>query len=271
MTDKLERKLDMVQKMLFALLKSQGHVHVVGGYAWGYTSNDDPFIVLYPEADYLKHKSCRVYPQDFAKLPPEIVATKPDTGPDDPGDKDRAQKKGIYHECAKMLVVTYDGKETQMGPEKRFSDVLWVAQPDRRPQTADGGRQTAERKAQTAAPADAPAAEQHEEALDLARSVYGAAWQERLAELCRLYSEHKVSALDGLNRVQVGALKVGLLLRRDFHELGKSMYGERWPDICLRNCQRIATEFVDHDTELTDDQVGKLLAGMQTLRAKQPA
>lgn len=117
-----------IGKMLVALLRSSNNIHWVAGYAFGRTSNDDPFVVLYPAGDHLKFQVCRVYAHDFRKLPAEIVEQMPATAPEHPGDKEKAQRQENYRSCALMCVVTYDGKETQMGPEKRFSDVVFVAQ-----------------------------------------------------------------------------------------------------------------------------------------------
>lgn len=120
-------QLDQIAKMLRAQLKSASHIWWIGGYVYGVTSNGDPFIILYPAAENLKEKVVRVYSQDFRKLP---VYIKTDT---DGGDteanpnKDQARKKGIYHECPPFEIVTCDGRDTQMGKERRFGDVLRVS------------------------------------------------------------------------------------------------------------------------------------------------
>lgn len=124
----MSNDIDQVKKMLTALLKSQGNLHWIGGYTHGRTSNDDPFIILYPSAEHLKHKVCRVYPDQFRKLPAFIDTAVPTHATDSNPDKDKAQAKGIYRECPPFQVLTFDGKDTSMGPEKRFSDVLYVPQ-----------------------------------------------------------------------------------------------------------------------------------------------
>ena len=135
----------MLLKMMTVLMKSQklwghsGHYHIAGGYCWGNTPDGASFLVLYPKADYLKEKICRVYADDyqFAEIPEAIRATQENTGLDTTKDKEWAQKKGVYHLCPTMGVLTSDGKETQMGHEKRFAGVLWVAKPKReQPPTA---------------------------------------------------------------------------------------------------------------------------------------
>lgn len=115
-----------IEKMLTAVLKSAGHIHWIGGYVCGRTSNDDPFIILYPAADYLQEKAVRVYEHDFKKLPAFISTNDVPGDTDNNPSKDKAQRRGIYHECPVFQIVTYDGRETQMGREKRFGDVLYA-------------------------------------------------------------------------------------------------------------------------------------------------
>ena len=276
-TNRLEMKLDQMNKMLSALLKSNNNYHVVDSFAWGYTSNDDPFLVLYPAGDHLKHKVCRVYPHDFGKLPSEIVNTKPDAGPDDPGDRDRAEKRGILKKCALMGICTYDGKETQMGAEKRFSDVLWVSRkgqtapaqdaPPAQPQAKAPATPSANGKPKAPAEVNPAGADvlAGEECIKLAKSIYFENWMPRLAELCRGATEGKISGIGELSNTQAAAVRDALILRRELHLLGGKKYGDKWPATCQRNVRRIGGEFVDHDTELTTEQVQRLIDGLKTL------
>jgi len=118
------------EKMLLALLKSEGLVEWVGGYVFGETAtNGHPFVILYPAAEQLVNKVCRVYQHDFVKLPGFIVTqdfqgeARSRTDP----TQEEAVKSGIFHECPRFQVVLYHGRDTQMGREKRFSDVLFVS------------------------------------------------------------------------------------------------------------------------------------------------
>lgn len=128
----LHNDVATLTKMVAALLKDQStkgmnRYHVIGGYVYGQTGNNDPFVILYPIQEYLTEKICRVYPQDFKKLP-SFINTKDVPGDTDENpDKGKAMKRGIYHECPAFGVATFPGKMTQMGPEVRFSDVLWVS------------------------------------------------------------------------------------------------------------------------------------------------
>lgn len=119
--------LKQVWLMQRTILKGQGHLHRIGGYVCGRTSNDDPYIILYPDGDLLVHKAVRVYKEQLKQLPPfiNIDNIEDDAGGGNP-DKEKAKKKGIYRECPLFEVMTYDGKDTQMGPEKRFSGVLRI-------------------------------------------------------------------------------------------------------------------------------------------------
>ena len=116
-------ELEQVAKMLRAQLRGAGHLWWIGGYVYGVTGNNDPFIILYPADEKLNEKVVRVYPHDFKKLPGFI---QPLDGGDTEANpnKEQARKKGIYHECPIFEIVTFDGKETQMGRERRFGDVL---------------------------------------------------------------------------------------------------------------------------------------------------
>lgn len=117
-------QLDQIAKMLRAQLKSAGHVWWIGGYIYGQTSNGDVFVILYPAAENLKEKIVRVYDNDLKKLP-AFIPTDVDGGDTEANpNKDQARKKGIYHECPPFEIVTCDGKDTQMGKERRFGDVL---------------------------------------------------------------------------------------------------------------------------------------------------
>ena len=159
MNDKLTLdKLSAVEKMLTALLKSNDIIHWVGGYVQGRTTPKDdqrigdPFIILYPASERLNHKICRVYEHDFAKLPDFVDTDVPeDARVDDNPDRDKAIKKRVYRPCPPFLITIYEGKETQMGPEKRFLDVVRVSRPkDETPQPTSPAPQPP-------APAPAPA------------------------------------------------------------------------------------------------------------------
>lgn len=118
-----DERLARIETMLRALLGDKATAWI-GGYVYGETSREDTYILLYGVSERLVEKVCRVYPQHFkllpAFIPTENVQGKTDSNP----NKEVARRKGIYHECPPFEIVTTLGKETQMGPERRFGGVL---------------------------------------------------------------------------------------------------------------------------------------------------
>jgi hypothetical protein len=126
MNESDSQRLKVIEDMLTALLKSQNHIHWIGGYVYGKTKGGDPFVILYPAAEYLQEKACRVYPQEFKKLPQFIPTQNVQGKTRGNPNKGEARELGIYNECPMFQVITYDGKDTPMGNEKRFGKVLRV-------------------------------------------------------------------------------------------------------------------------------------------------
>ena len=148
-------QLDRIERMLRAQLRGAGHVWWIGGYVYGQTSRDDLFIILYPADEKLSEKVVRVYPHDFKRLP-VFIPTDVDGGDTEANpNKEQARKKGIYHECPLFEIVTFDGKETQMGKERRFGDVLRLSRAASEA-TAQGVR-SAPMPTQPAQPSSSPA------------------------------------------------------------------------------------------------------------------
>jgi hypothetical protein len=128
-----DQLLNQIAKMLRAQLKGTGHIWWIGGYVYGQTSRDDLFIILYPADERLTEKVVRVYPHDFKKLPAFIPTEGIDAGDTDANpNKEQARKRGIYHDCPLFEIVTFDGRDTQMGKERRFGDVLRVTNVERK-------------------------------------------------------------------------------------------------------------------------------------------
>lgn len=120
------QRLRIIEDMLTAVLKSQNNIHWVSGFVYGKTKKGDPFILLYPANARLVEKVCRVYPGEFSKLPP-FIPTKDIRGKtrDNPNRPD-AIELGLYNESPMFQILTYDGKDTPLGKEKRFGKVLRV-------------------------------------------------------------------------------------------------------------------------------------------------
>lgn len=138
----MKSQLDRIEAMLKAILASDNHIHWVGSYAHGRTSTGDPYIVLFPASDKLEHKICRVYESQFKRMPDFVNTAVPASvkpSKNTPA-KDRATA------CQNFQVITSDGKDTQMGAEKRFFDVLAIS--SRVPQETAVTRPTATRQPQ---------------------------------------------------------------------------------------------------------------------------
>lgn len=148
--------LEQVAKMLRAQLKGAGHLWWIGGYVHGVTGNDDPFIILYPADEKLQEKVVRVYPHDFKKLPAFIPAGAAGGDTEANPNKEQARRKGIYHECPVFEIVTFDGKETQMGRERRFGDVLRLSRKAAEAAQAAQQKQGHGQPPQRPAPAQSP-------------------------------------------------------------------------------------------------------------------
>lgn len=147
-------QLDRIERMLQAQLRGAGHIWWIGGYVYGQTSNGDLFIILYAAAEGLKEKIVRVYDRDMKKLPAFIQTDGIDGGDTEANpSKEQARKKGIYHECPAFEIVTFDGKDTQMGKERRFGDVLRLSKAAR---DALGGQPQGNRPLQQPAAARPP-------------------------------------------------------------------------------------------------------------------
>lgn len=288
----------MLLKMMKVVMGSQklwghsGHYHTAGGYCWGNTADGASFLVLYPKADFLKEKICRVYADDyqFSEIPEAIRATQENTGLDTIKDKEWAQKKGVYHLCPTMGVLTSDGKETQMGHEKRFAGVLWVAKPKReQPPTAPSvpGASTAPgasaaspakpaSNGASAPPPTAPGASGDQPSrLDLLQQLadllYGEQAEPSLAALCRQHTGQKRSDPTTLTPDEARDVLDSLRLRQKLHAKTAERWGPVAPDVLRRNCLRVSDFFTDSDAEISDEQVETLLHGIAILNANDAA
>jgi hypothetical protein len=137
--ERIEQETNLTNRLISVLI-GNGSLHEIGGYVYGKTKEGegDPFVILYPAAQGLKHKACRVYVNDFTKLP-HFIPTEFPEGPEYVSDnptKTDAIKRRIYHKCRQFTIATYDGPDTQMGPEQRFHSVIYVANQDGPPPAA---------------------------------------------------------------------------------------------------------------------------------------
>ena len=118
---KLIRQYQALSRNLLKVIIKGGKLHEIGGYTYGRTSNDDAFVILYPTKESLIHKVCRVYQENFHKLPYFIPTSNiPADATENNPDKNKARRGNIYHDCPIFTIATEPGKETQMGNEVRF-------------------------------------------------------------------------------------------------------------------------------------------------------
>lgn len=126
MTDSIDQRLKIIEEMLTAILRSQNNIHWIGGYVYGKTKGGDPFVILYPAAEYLNEKAVRVYPTEFKRLPSFIPTANIQGKTKGNPSKSEAHDLGIYNECPMFQVLTYEGKDTPLGKERRFYKTIRV-------------------------------------------------------------------------------------------------------------------------------------------------
>lgn len=62
-----------------------------------------------------------------------------------------------------------------------------------------------------------------------------------------------------------------LALHAEFQELGESLYADKWAEVCCHNVLRITNQKTSASLDLTDQQIRKLIGGMETLQKKRIA
>lgn len=118
----------LTNRKLLQVIANSGKLHEIGGFSYGRTSVGDPYVLLYPDHPNMIQKVCRVYPQDFDKLPYHVPTVNiPQNVTDGNPDKKKSKAAGNYRNCAKFTIATVEGKKSansNMGPEIRFYDVI---------------------------------------------------------------------------------------------------------------------------------------------------
>lgn len=162
----LHSAVKQLHAIQYTLAQGAGQIHHVGGYVMGHAKGGTPYLLLYPKADRLEHKICKVYPEQWRGLPDYLPrpADVRDDSPENPPSKPDAQRLGIYHECRPFTVITYDGPASALGPTKKLGATLFEwsggqAQAQSRPQQDPAPQQPAQRQPE---PPPAPPAEDRE-------------------------------------------------------------------------------------------------------------
>lgn len=86
------------------------------------------------------------------------------------------------------------------------------------------------------------------------------------AELSELF--HEEAPANGAGNGESGELEP---LRRQFDELGRSLYGDQWEIVCRRNVQRISGGQAKTTGELSGEQIQKLIEGLKKLMRQREA
>lgn len=124
----LQQMAELNQRLLQVTAR-QGKLQLIGGYVRGRNSKGIPFLILYSPSQYMDHKICRVYREQFKTLPDYIDTNVPAEAPEDNPTKSAAEKQGIYKPCKFFTIATYEGKDTQMGKEIRYMITVYVGKP----------------------------------------------------------------------------------------------------------------------------------------------
>lgn len=107
----------------------------ISGYAYGETGEGDLYICLYHPHERMLDKICKVYPDNWYKLPsfiqrPTETSKRMQTNSRTKSmNKTEAREQGYYVECNLFEIVMYLGEANDASlREKRFFDVLTVSQ-----------------------------------------------------------------------------------------------------------------------------------------------
>ena len=120
MTTDSSYELTLIKIMLKALLRNSNQLHSIGAYTGGRTSNGDAYILLYSANSKLNHKIVRVYEEAFHRLPDYIDTEIPANATCENPTREHAVKSGILKTCKQFEIITFDGRNTSLGPERRF-------------------------------------------------------------------------------------------------------------------------------------------------------
>lgn len=158
MLQRILEKQEAIEVMLVAQAKAAKNYQWVEGYACGSTEEAgingkrSVYVLLYGPGEHMQDPMVKVYPNDSRGLPLFIRNAVRWDAPDDyPTISSQAAKKakqvqrGKFVQCPRFAIIRWDGKETQMGPQKMLGGVVhWTKE-----------AREAERRAQGPQPAQA--------------------------------------------------------------------------------------------------------------------
>ena len=152
-TDLVMERLNSIQVMLEAYHKGLKNLHWIEGYVVGAAEtegiddNRGVYVLLYGIGEGMPNPCVKVYKSESSGLPLFIKNAVEWDNPDKYGvlsakttEKPNAIKKGVYNLVPRFCIVRYDGKETQMGPQKMFGGVVkWSSEAREAEQSERGG------------------------------------------------------------------------------------------------------------------------------------
>lgn len=161
-TDMVMEKLNSIQVMLEAYHKGLKNLHWIEGYVVGAAEtegiddNRGVYVLLYGIGEGMPNPCVKVYKSESGGLPLFIKNAVEWDNPDKYGvlsakttEKPNAIKKGVYNLVPRFCIVRYDGKETQMGPQKMFGGVVkWSSEAREAEQAQRGGAKPAPQSVQ---------------------------------------------------------------------------------------------------------------------------
>jgi len=110
--------------MLSAMMKHQGLIQWITG--WAPAENEGGVSVLL-YGRYGRFHICKVYAEQFHKLPDYLQREIPDSAGPAPMDKNAAQRTGIYRDCRPFQIARYQYPGDEEKKRWRFEGVLAVA------------------------------------------------------------------------------------------------------------------------------------------------
>lgn len=256
MLQRILEKQEAIETMLVAQAKTNKNYQWVEGYAVGSTENEglsgkrSVYVLLYGPGEHMKDPMVKVYPGESRGLPAFIRnAVKWDRPDDYPthssmaAKKDNLQKKGKYIKCPMFSIVRWDGKETQMGPQKMLGGVVhWTqeareaerkarsgqatqqAEPEPQEDERDDGTNPFTGEKIAAAPVSSPARDGLvAELWTLLPTVYKQ-WQRESEKLAEGVTVGRTSALKELDADELAKVRAIVLLE----QAGKRIHGDDW-------------------------------------------
>ena len=119
----LEAKIDYLTDIFMAQHAGE-NIHIVGGYVQGRTTKGAGFLLLYPSRSYFSIKVCRVYQEQFPRVPTFIDIDIPQQATEENLTREKAEKLGVFKPCRDFTVVTYMANTGRNQKETRFSRVI---------------------------------------------------------------------------------------------------------------------------------------------------